>query len=93
MNKLSKKTIINVPWNKFNIVDGGIILNRYLVEAYVEIPSNISNILFIIPYEAYGYAEYAVINGSYKYFRCGQILTSDFHNNNEGNMKILIIHM
>lgn len=93
LNNLIKKTIITVPWEKFQIVDGGTAFQRNLVEAFVNVPNNISEILVVMPIQVYGYMEYANITRDQKQIACGQVISRNGQNSQNGYMNILIIHM
>lgn len=96
MDNLIKVHRIIIPWSEFRIVDGGTIVGRYLVETKRSIPFSEFGIdgKYIVSLTVcggYGYSEYVQISPNNMSFMCGQILSSAFHKESEGNMSILIL--
>ena len=94
LDSLSIKTeMIVIPWSNFSIVTGGSVISRYAVEALVQLPIHLKNIITINAVDSNGYFEYAIVTSDKKYMRCGQILNNTFHNTKDGYMTVEIIYL
>ena len=67
--------------------------SKYLVEAY-DISINVPGIVIsVIPIDAKGYNEYALLRKTYKNLVCGQILDEIYCNEESGNMVVKVFYI